>query len=241
VPRPRKTPAMSLEPKREPRQARSREMVRRLLEAALAVLKRDGVEGFTANHVAAEAGVSVASLYQFFPNKHAIIYRLYQDWLDEVSRRLVAVAEPLLDVLDWREFALRLSKQLAESVVDPRAEYELLRAMWSHRDLLELDRRHSEALGERVADYMVRFGARRPRAELVRIASFANELHSLAAERAPGDLAVHKRALDDLAHTGYVALWQRAMTTTTPRGKVASHGAARGGRSRRRAGASSGS
>lgn len=46
-----------------PQQHRSRQMVQRLLEAARAVLVRDGYDGFSTNRVAAEAGVSPGSLY----------------------------------------------------------------------------------------------------------------------------------------------------------------------------------
>jgi AcrR family transcriptional regulator len=50
-----------------------------VLEAAVRVLARDGARRFTTTRVAEAAGVSVGSLYQYFPNKQAILYRLQQD------------------------------------------------------------------------------------------------------------------------------------------------------------------
>ena len=209
-------PKLKLKPTRAPSQARSRDTVRRILDAALSVLRRNGVEGFTSNHVAREAGLSVASLYQFFPNKHAIVYRLYQDWLEEVTARLKAEAEAARDERDWRRFAERLAGTLSSEALDAQTEYELLRAMWSHRDLIELDRRHTAALGETVADYLERFGAPRPRPELAQIAGFANELYTLVAERTVGPAAGSGNVLGECARVAYLALWRHALRLDEP-------------------------
>jgi len=61
-----------LEPRKSPRQTRSEAMVEAILEAAVRVLEREGLASFTATRVAEVAGISVGSLYQYFPNKHAL-------------------------------------------------------------------------------------------------------------------------------------------------------------------------
>jgi AcrR family transcriptional regulator len=66
-------------PRKVPKQARSAELVSTILEAALAVLAKEGARRFTTARVAAKAGVSVGSLYQYFPNKAAILFRLQSD------------------------------------------------------------------------------------------------------------------------------------------------------------------
>jgi AcrR family transcriptional regulator len=66
-------------PRKLPVQARSTQLVADILEAAIRVLRRDGAQRFTTIRVAEEAGVSVGSLYQYFPNKQAIIFRLQVD------------------------------------------------------------------------------------------------------------------------------------------------------------------
>ena len=66
-------------PRKQPTQARSARMVADILEAAIRVLERDGAPRFTTIRVAEVAGISVGSLYQYFPNKQSILYRLQLD------------------------------------------------------------------------------------------------------------------------------------------------------------------
>jgi AcrR family transcriptional regulator len=54
-------------------------MWRRIVEAAVRVLGEEGAIGFTTTRVAEEAGISVGSLYQYFPNKHALVLAIHRD------------------------------------------------------------------------------------------------------------------------------------------------------------------
>lgn len=62
-----------------PQQARSADLVATILEAAIQVLAEEGAQRFTTARVAERAGVSIGSLYQYFPNKAAILFRLQSD------------------------------------------------------------------------------------------------------------------------------------------------------------------
>jgi AcrR family transcriptional regulator len=72
-------PIPVLSSRKQPQQARSTRIVADILEAATQVLARDGAHRFTTARVAEKAGVSVGSLYQYFPNKEAILFRLQSD------------------------------------------------------------------------------------------------------------------------------------------------------------------
>ena len=63
-------------PRRKPVQARSRATVDAIIQAATYILTERGWDGLTTNAIAERAGVNIASLYQFFPNKEAVITEL---------------------------------------------------------------------------------------------------------------------------------------------------------------------
>src|SRR5215472_18972509 len=65
-----------LSPKKKPRQERSRATVEALLEATTDILIREGYTKLTTNRIAERAGVNIASLYQYFPGKEAIVAEL---------------------------------------------------------------------------------------------------------------------------------------------------------------------
>jgi AcrR family transcriptional regulator len=63
-------------PRKTPRQDRSRATVEALLEATTDILVREGYGKLTTNRIAERAGVNIASLYQYFPGKDAIVAEL---------------------------------------------------------------------------------------------------------------------------------------------------------------------
>jgi len=65
-------------PRKTPRQERSRALVEAIVEAATRIMVRQGREAVTTNSVAVVAGVSIGSLYQYFPNREAIISAVAQ-------------------------------------------------------------------------------------------------------------------------------------------------------------------
>lgn len=69
----------SVSSRKQPQQARSNELVAAILDAAIQVLAKEGAQRFTTARVAERAGVSIGSLYQYFPNKAAILFRLQSD------------------------------------------------------------------------------------------------------------------------------------------------------------------
>jgi AcrR family transcriptional regulator len=65
-------------------------MVERIVDAGLAVLLRDGYDAFSTNRVAAEAGISPGSLYQYFPDKAAIVEAVIDRHWDSVADQVAA-------------------------------------------------------------------------------------------------------------------------------------------------------
>ena len=76
--------------RKSPKQARSKATVEAILEATARVLVDDGFDRATTNRIAEVAGVSVGSLYQYFPNKRALVRAL----LDRHHAEAVAMLPP---------------------------------------------------------------------------------------------------------------------------------------------------
>lgn len=87
----RQTPRIST--RKQPQQARSTELVAAILQAAIQVLAKEGATRFTTARVAEKAGVSVGSVYQYFPNKAAILFRLQSDEWQQTTQMLRAILE----------------------------------------------------------------------------------------------------------------------------------------------------
>ncbi|WCM29441.1 TetR family transcriptional regulator [Sphingomonas sp. QA11] len=79
--------------RKQPKQARSNDLVAAVLDAAVQVLATEGAQRFTTARVAERAGVSVGSLYQYFPNKAAILFRLQSDEWRTTSNMLRTILE----------------------------------------------------------------------------------------------------------------------------------------------------
>jgi AcrR family transcriptional regulator len=116
-------------PRKKPRQARSAQMVDDIVKGAIRVLKQQGGRHFTTIRVARETGISVGSIYQYFPNKESILFQVQRREWQETSGMLLALLddrrqpppERLRRTIDaffqseWEEVNLR--KALAETGV----------------------------------------------------------------------------------------------------------------------------
>lgn len=77
-------------PRKAPTQARSQVTVDAILAATARVLSRDGYDHLSTNRVAVDAGVSIGSLYQYFPNKESLVAALLDRHRDDMMRVLFA-------------------------------------------------------------------------------------------------------------------------------------------------------
>lgn len=83
-----------LTPRKAPRQARSRALVEAIIEATARIFEREGAAACTTNAVAEIAGVSIGSLYQYFPNRHALTAaRCFRRRLNRCWRRPASAAK----------------------------------------------------------------------------------------------------------------------------------------------------
>jgi AcrR family transcriptional regulator len=104
-------PKINLSPRKTPQQNRAQTMVILILEAATRVLARESLAGFNTNRVAQVAGISIGSLYQYFPNKSALMAALIERAQNDLAQSLEQLVAQLGD--QSLEEALLLIAQLA--------------------------------------------------------------------------------------------------------------------------------
>lgn len=118
--------------RRAPRQLRARQTVDAILEAVIRILKREGADAVTTNRLAEVAGVSIGSVYQYFPDKQAIFAALHQRHIEQIDRIIEAtLIENAAAPLD------RLMSALVDATVDAHSAapelHDLLLSRVAHR------------------------------------------------------------------------------------------------------------
>lgn len=127
-----KTKAAKISARRRPQQRRAQQTVEAVLDAVARVLKRDGVKAVTTNRIAEVAGVSIGSVYQYFPDKRAIFIALHQRHIEQIDRmvesKLIEHAESSLHDL----IRSMMEAMIEAHVTDPEL-YQLLMTEVPHR------------------------------------------------------------------------------------------------------------
>ncbi len=97
------TALISLEPRKKPTQKRSRERVDSILDACAELLDEVGPDGVNTNTIAERAHIPVSSLYQYFPNKHAVLIELMSRQLAEIDAVGEQISQSLAPDAHWKE------------------------------------------------------------------------------------------------------------------------------------------
>jgi AcrR family transcriptional regulator len=143
----------SISSRKQPQQARSAELVAAILDAAVQVLTKEGAQRFTTARVAERAGVSVGSLYQYFPNKAAILFRLQSDEWRQTTTLLRDILE------DAKRPPLDRLRTLVHAFVRSECEEAAVRVALGdaaplYRDAPEA--REARTSGERIVETFMR-------------------------------------------------------------------------------------
>ncbi len=145
--------------RRAPQQARGAQRIARILDAAAEVIGEVGYDAATTVMIAAKAHTAIGSLYQFFPNKEAIVQGLLERYRDELRAIFDAIITPDLATLPL--------PALLDRIIDPLLEFELGRhgfkalfvGMHMSRELAAATRQLTDEVVGRVAGI---FQARMP-------------------------------------------------------------------------------
>lgn len=156
-------------------------MVARIHQATLSLLANEGLEYLSTKRIAKQAEISPGSLYQYYPNKQAIVYAIYKDWLEHYATIIEEYFERRKQYAcsrDWIEAALNAAycHVLDLSDTEKRVDIELGKAMKLYPELHELDKKQGEKLSRYMAEVARHFGSTWPVDKLNRLCSYLYQL-----------------------------------------------------------------
>jgi AcrR family transcriptional regulator len=167
-------PKTKIKPNKNAIQERAKMTVDAILQATTYILKRQGHEGLTTNKIAEKAGVNIASLYQYFPNKESILFYLHK--------------------AEWESTWDKLKNLIANEDIDPKLKLQLLITsfLWSEHEEVELRlalrqsaiafqstkeyKRHRELVFKTLLEFFRQFARRRSEREIVFLTQFVINL-----------------------------------------------------------------
>ena len=164
------TPVQGKRMRRKPKQLRSQSRVEDILAAAMELVGEKGIAALTMREIANSAGIALASIYQYFPNRSAVIATLYQ----EVSRQTrehvadqVARVSSVEEVLDAAYAAVDM---FYERMRANPAIPDLMVAIQGDKTLLDMDIEETKLQAEIFTEGTRRFVAEEDRADFDRAA-----------------------------------------------------------------------
>ena len=169
-----------LQRRRAPQQKRSQKRINEILEATARLLARVGLDDLTTVLIARELGISVGSVYHYFPNKFAILYAVGERWLEEMTTVLGMVENWDLDKMGIEGFVDQYCDEMLKTYRLQIAVLPLVQAMVTMPELRKLDELHDEEIISCLMKVCRRLGIRKNDEELNRIGCLVLEIsHAL--------------------------------------------------------------
>jgi AcrR family transcriptional regulator len=170
-----------------------------ILAATAVLLEEVGQDDLTTILVAKRVGVSVGTLYHYFPNKYAILYALAEQWLGEWNLALLELEAHKIESLSLKKFVEKVMDRTLLVYKNQSGILPLVQAMFGVPELKELDSQHDELIIASMARMFRRLEITEDQAELSRLGSEWMEVsHALLlviVDQNPTDAA---RSLSDL-------------------------------------------
>lgn len=169
-----------LQRRRAPQQKRSQKRIDEILEVTARLLGEVGLDDLTTVLVARELGISVGSVYHYYPNKFAILYAVGERWLEEMTILLEAIENWDLVELGVDGFVDQYCDEMLNTYRQQIAVLPLVQAMFAMPELHKLDQRHDKEIINCLMQICRRLGSTKNNDELNRVGRLVLELsHAL--------------------------------------------------------------
>jgi AcrR family transcriptional regulator len=193
--------------RRQPAQQRSRERLDRILEVAQQLIAEKGSEHVKMSEIAELAEISIGSLYQYFPDKRAIVRTLAELYADESRRCVREALDAVQDKAQLLDAFASLVDQYYEIVMDKPVMRDISSALRSDKELMSIEIAESRACGALLAAAIRRVT---PRADSKRVSALAFLIWQLGEETMRLAVA-HKRSEGAMLVDAYKRMSLRAI------------------------------
>ncbi|MFP6730961.1 MAG: TetR/AcrR family transcriptional regulator [Alphaproteobacteria bacterium] len=157
---------LELQPRKEPKQARARRTFERILSATGELLDEVGIDHVTTNLVAARAGVNIASLYKYFPNKYALLNFLALRLAGRQTEAIRGYLRTVDPATPWRQVSDGIIDVMVDSSRAEPGYSALQRAFLAVPELHDAYRRTSAAISREMNGVLRRWGIDLPERRL---------------------------------------------------------------------------
>jgi len=188
-----------LQRRRAPQQKRSQKRIDEILDTTARLLAEVGLDDLTTVLIAQELGISVGSVYHYFPNKFAILYTVGERWLEDMTCVLEAVETWDMKKLGIDGFVDQYCDEMLTVYHQQISVLPLVQAMFAVPELHELDERHDKIIISGLIGVFKRLGLKATNDELDRVGRLMLEMsHALFLVIVNQNKTRSARTLDDL-------------------------------------------
>jgi AcrR family transcriptional regulator len=146
----------STTPRKLPQQDRSRITVEAVLEATTRILTEEGYDKANTNRIAERAGISVGSLYQYFPNKESLMAALMEQHSNEIAALVESKLKDLFDAPLETAIPELVKAVIAAHAIDPRL-HQVLNEEIPRSERLQQMQKAEERIAELLGAYLARW------------------------------------------------------------------------------------
>lgn len=189
----------NLQPRNKPVQERAQKQINNILSTTAQLLDQVGQDDLTTILVAKHAGISVGTLYHYFPNKYAIMYSLTEKWIDEMQKAIDELEAEDIEKQSIKIFVEFSIQRIMKVYLNQKGLLPMVQAMYGVPELQSLDNKHDEIVIKGMARMFERLGVSSNKDELLRLGQAYLEIsHALLLVVVDKSEIVDNKTLADL-------------------------------------------
>jgi AcrR family transcriptional regulator len=163
------TTKRNLTPRNKPVQPRAQKQINNILSTTAQLLDQVGQDDLTTILVAKHAGISVGTLYHYFPNKYAIMYFLGEQWVNEMQKAIDELEAEDIEKQSIKIFVEFSIQRIMKVYLNQKGLLPMVQAMYGVPELQSLDNKHDEIVIKGMARMFERLGISNNKDELLRL------------------------------------------------------------------------